>query len=64
MDQEYAAPEIVAPHVTVVLQLHLLILDPKTHIVLWAFTEDVEGESWKGRHARTSIKRWLLLWTT
>jgi hypothetical protein len=23
-------------------QLHLLILDPKTHIVLWAFTEDVD----------------------
>jgi hypothetical protein len=26
----------------VLWQLHLLILDPKTHIVLWAFNEDVE----------------------
>jgi hypothetical protein len=32
----------------VVLQFHLLILDPKTRIVLWAFTEDVEGAILEG----------------
>jgi hypothetical protein len=26
----------------------LLILDPKTHIVLWTFTEDVEGAIMEG----------------
>lgn len=33
----------------VIYQLHLLVLDPKTHVVLWAFTEHVKGAlSWGG----------------
>ena len=33
----------------VIYQLHLLVLDPKTHVVLWAFTEHVRGAiSWGG----------------
>jgi hypothetical protein len=29
-------------------QLHLLILDPKTHVVLWAFAQDLEGAVLEG----------------
>ncbi len=36
----YGNPEVV--------QLHLLILDPKTRIVLWAFAENVEGAIMEG----------------
>ncbi|MBZ5664054.1 MAG: hypothetical protein LAO30_05570 [Acidobacteriia bacterium] len=31
-----------------VLQLHLLILDPNTHVVLWSFAEEVEGAIMEG----------------
>ncbi len=32
----------------VVVQLHLLVLDPKTHIVLWSFTKGVEDAIMEG----------------
>ena len=40
----YGNPEVV--------QLHLLILDPKTRIALWAFAENVEGAVLEGTARR------------